>query len=232
MEVGVEFHSLSKTYSMTGWRIGFCVGNARCAGRPRQDQDQRGLGRVPGGAGGGHRRPHRAAGPVPSSTGASTRSGATSWSAGLKRARLGGGRAQGRLLRLGAGAQGLDSRTFAARLLDEVGCVVTPGVGFGPSGRGLLPYRAHHRRQAPGRGHGAAPGAQALSSDKIFLEDVRFYGHHGVTKAQQTVGAWFSVDAELLRGPGAGRGVGRSPDHRGLRAGGGAHRGGRRPRSG
>ncbi|HLF50595.1 MAG TPA: dihydroneopterin aldolase [Methylomirabilota bacterium] len=29
------------------------------------------------------------------------------------------------------------------------------------------------------------------------LEDVRFYGHHGVTKAQQTVGAWFSVDAEL-----------------------------------
>jgi dihydroneopterin aldolase len=34
-------------------------------------------------------------------------------------------------------------------------------------------------------------------SDKIFLEDVRFYGHHGVTPAQQTVGAWFSVDAEL-----------------------------------
>ena len=31
----------------------------------------------------------------------------------------------------------------------------------------------------------------------MFLEDVRFYGHHGVTKAQQTVGAWFSVDVEL-----------------------------------
>jgi len=28
MEVGVEFHSLSKTYNMTGWRIGFAVGNA------------------------------------------------------------------------------------------------------------------------------------------------------------------------------------------------------------
>lgn len=26
-EVGVEFHSLSKTYNMTGWRIGFVVGN-------------------------------------------------------------------------------------------------------------------------------------------------------------------------------------------------------------
>lgn len=27
-DVGVEFHSLSKTYNMTGWRIGFVVGNA------------------------------------------------------------------------------------------------------------------------------------------------------------------------------------------------------------
>ena len=27
-EVGVEFHSLSKTFCMTGWRIGFVVGNA------------------------------------------------------------------------------------------------------------------------------------------------------------------------------------------------------------
>ncbi|MBA7679846.1 LL-diaminopimelate aminotransferase [subsurface metagenome] len=27
-EVGVEFHSLSKTYHMTGWRIGMVVGNA------------------------------------------------------------------------------------------------------------------------------------------------------------------------------------------------------------
>jgi LL-diaminopimelate aminotransferase len=26
-DVGVEFHSLSKTYNMTGWRIGFVVGN-------------------------------------------------------------------------------------------------------------------------------------------------------------------------------------------------------------
>ena len=27
-EVGIEFHSLSKTYNMTGWRIGFACGNA------------------------------------------------------------------------------------------------------------------------------------------------------------------------------------------------------------
>lgn len=28
MDVGIEIHSLSKTYNMTGWRIGFAVGNA------------------------------------------------------------------------------------------------------------------------------------------------------------------------------------------------------------
>ncbi len=34
--------------------------------------------------------------------------------------------------------------------------------------------------------------------DRILLDDVRFYGPHGVTKAEQAVGAWFSVDAELV----------------------------------
>ena len=36
-----------------------------------------------------------------------------------------------------------------------------------------------------------------MVSDKLFLEDVRFYGRHGVTRAEQAVGAWFSVDVEL-----------------------------------
>jgi LL-diaminopimelate aminotransferase len=31
-EVGVEFHSLSKSYNMTGWRIGMVVGNAEMVG--------------------------------------------------------------------------------------------------------------------------------------------------------------------------------------------------------
>jgi dihydroneopterin aldolase len=33
--------------------------------------------------------------------------------------------------------------------------------------------------------------------DRLLLEDVRFYGYHGVTKAEQTTGVWFSVDVEL-----------------------------------
>lgn len=32
MEVGIEFHSLSKTYNMTGWRIGWAAGNADIIG--------------------------------------------------------------------------------------------------------------------------------------------------------------------------------------------------------
>ena len=36
-----------------------------------------------------------------------------------------------------------------------------------------------------------------MTTDRLLLEDVRFYGHHGVSKAEQTVGVWFSVDAEL-----------------------------------
>ncbi|MCX7911376.1 MAG: aminotransferase class I/II-fold pyridoxal phosphate-dependent enzyme, partial [Dehalococcoidales bacterium] len=34
-EVGVEFHSFSKTYNMTGWRIGMVVGNAQVVGALR-----------------------------------------------------------------------------------------------------------------------------------------------------------------------------------------------------
>jgi 7,8-dihydroneopterin aldolase/epimerase/oxygenase len=33
--------------------------------------------------------------------------------------------------------------------------------------------------------------------DRLFLSDVRFFGRHGVTKAEQTLGAWFSVDVEI-----------------------------------
>ena len=31
-EVGVEFYSLSKSYNMPGWRVGFCVGNREIIG--------------------------------------------------------------------------------------------------------------------------------------------------------------------------------------------------------
>jgi dihydroneopterin aldolase len=36
-----------------------------------------------------------------------------------------------------------------------------------------------------------------VTADRLLLEDVRFFGHHGASRAEQTVGVWFSVDAEL-----------------------------------
>ncbi|OEU48920.1 MAG: alanine transaminase [Desulfobacterales bacterium C00003060] len=35
-DIGVEFFSLSKSYSMPGWRVGFCVGNAEIVGALRR----------------------------------------------------------------------------------------------------------------------------------------------------------------------------------------------------
>ena len=35
-EIGVEFFSLSKSYSMPGWRVGFCVGNSELVGALRR----------------------------------------------------------------------------------------------------------------------------------------------------------------------------------------------------
>lgn len=34
--------------------------------------------------------------------------------------------------------------------------------------------------------------------DKILIEDLRFFGHHGVSPAEQEVGGWFSADVELV----------------------------------
>ncbi|RJX33943.1 MAG: LL-diaminopimelate aminotransferase [Desulfarculus sp.] len=39
-EVGIEFHSLSKTYNMTGWRLGMAVGNATLVGGLSQVKSQ------------------------------------------------------------------------------------------------------------------------------------------------------------------------------------------------
>jgi dihydroneopterin aldolase len=34
-------------------------------------------------------------------------------------------------------------------------------------------------------------------TDKLFVEDVKFWAQHGLTRAEHAVGAWFAVDAEL-----------------------------------
>lgn len=135
--VGIEFHSLSKTYLMTGWRIGVAVGNAPIIAA---------LGAV---------KSNYETGifPVVQRAGiAALRGGDTA----LDEMRV---RFQQRrdlfvdgLRRLGFGVQkpqatfyawaripgGESSAQFARRLLDETGVVVTPGAGFGPHGDGYF----------------------------------------------------------------------------------------------
>ena len=135
-EVGVEFHSLSKTYSMTGWRIGFCVGNARYLG---------GLGKIKTNVDSGVFQAVQEAG-IAALTG--PQDIPEQYRRIYQERRdvvVGGLRALGWEVDVPKAAffvwapvpKGLDSRAFASRLLEEVGCVVTPGVGFGPSGEGF-----------------------------------------------------------------------------------------------
>ena len=133
MDVGVEFHSLSKTYSMTGWRIGFCVTATRATWR--------GLGKIKTNVDSGVFQAvqeagiaaaHGTAGHLRSSTAAIYQERRDVVVAGPQGARLGSGRPR-RLLRLGAGPRAIGlARLRLARLLDEVGCVVTPGRGLRP----------------------------------------------------------------------------------------------------
>jgi LL-diaminopimelate aminotransferase len=135
-EVGVEFHSLSKTYSMTGWRLGFCVGNPDAVG---------GLGKIKTNVDSGAFQAIQEAG-IAALTGPQDvpeRYRKTyqerrdivvqglrtlGWEVDVPRATF---------FVWAPVPAGGDSRAFATRLLEEAGVVVTPGVGFGPSGEGF-----------------------------------------------------------------------------------------------
>jgi LL-diaminopimelate aminotransferase len=136
-EVGVEFHSLSKTYSMTGWRLGFCVGNEAAVA---------GLGKLKTNVDSGVFQAVQYAG-IAALTG--PQAAAEEFRRTYEKRRdvvIRGLRALGWDVDIPKGTffvwapvpRGLDSRTFAARLLEEVGVVVTPGIGFGPSGEGFF----------------------------------------------------------------------------------------------
>ena len=135
-EVGVEFHSLSKTYSMTGWRLGFCVGNGAALA---------GLGKVKTNVDSGVFQAVQCAG-IAALTGPQELP--EQYRRTYQRRRdvvVQGLKALGWDVDIPKGTffvwapvpGGLDSRRFATRLLDEVGVVVTPGIGFGPSGEGF-----------------------------------------------------------------------------------------------
>lgn len=135
--VGIEVHSLSKTYNMTGWRLGFAAGNAEVIKMLR---------RLKGNLDSGVFKAVQLAGKA-------ALEGPTSFLENLnreyqKRRDL---MVQG-LSRLGYSLarpkatfylwvetpSGLSSAEFCRRLLVEQGVVVTPGSGFGAAGEGYF----------------------------------------------------------------------------------------------
>jgi LL-diaminopimelate aminotransferase len=136
MDVGIETHSLSKTYNMTGWRIGMACGNAGVLA---------GLGRVKTNVdSGAFDAIQRAA--ITALTGPQDCVADACAVYQERRDVLVGG-----LSDLGfevASPRATfyvwmkvgDSMQFAARMLDEAGIVVTPGVGFGTYGEGYVRF--------------------------------------------------------------------------------------------
>ena len=135
--VAIEYHSLSKTYNMTGWRIGFVVGNAEVLA---------GLGRIKTNLDSGVFQAIQQAG-IEALKGPQD---CVAWGCKIYQERrdvLVDG-----LNGLGWSIQkpkasfyvwipvlpGYTSTELARRLLGEAGIVTTPGVGFGPHGEGFI----------------------------------------------------------------------------------------------
>jgi LL-diaminopimelate aminotransferase len=136
-DVAIEFHSLSKTYCMTGWRVGFAVGNAQAVGT---------LGKIKTNIDSGVFRAVQHAG-------IAALSGPQAPVADRLRVYQGRRDRVTRALRA-IGWQVPDIRAtfyvwipvpdrtssgaFAATVLDRTGIVITPGVGYGRQGDGYV----------------------------------------------------------------------------------------------
>lgn len=136
-EVGLEFHSLSKTYCMTGWRLGFAVGNAEAV---------RALATLKTNVDSGQFVAIQEAG-VAALTGPDEpiRQRVAVWQRRRDRV-VAGLRAAGLTVPLPQATfylwipvpSGYDAVGFASALLEHTGVVVTPGTGYGPGGEGYV----------------------------------------------------------------------------------------------
>ncbi|MDR1085796.1 MAG: LL-diaminopimelate aminotransferase [Deltaproteobacteria bacterium] len=134
-QIAVEFHSLSKTYNMTGWRIGWAAGCPELI---------RGLGLVKSNVDSGVFQAVQYAamealnGPQDSvkETGELYKERRAIIVDGLEAAGLFVFPTEYTFYVWFKVPKGLKSADFASRVLNESGVVVTPGNGFGPSGEG------------------------------------------------------------------------------------------------
>jgi LL-diaminopimelate aminotransferase len=139
-ECAVEFHSLSKTFSMTGWRVGFVVGNAHLVGA---------LGKVKTNFDSGVFQAVQEA----AITGLEGGDGdkLAEYCAIYKERRdllVGALRALGLVCATPRATfyiwaevpKGYSSVSFTERVLKEAGVVITPGSGFGKGGEGFVRF--------------------------------------------------------------------------------------------
>lgn len=136
-EVGIEFHSLSKTYRMTGWRLGFAVGNREVI---------QALGKVKSNIDSGTFEAVQVAG-IEALTGDQTcveemrvvyQKRRDLMVEALNRMGLTVNPPKATFYLWIKVPSGTTSAAFAARVLEETGIVITPGNGFGPEGEGYV----------------------------------------------------------------------------------------------
>lgn len=137
--VGIEFHSLSKTYNMTGWRIGFAVGNKDVIA---------GLGKIKTNLDSGVFQAIQEASIVALKTEDSILSEIRktyqerrdALYEGLKGLGLQINKPKATFYIWAKVPQGFDSTKFVAHLLEKAGVLGTPGVGFGAPGEGYIRF--------------------------------------------------------------------------------------------
>jgi LL-diaminopimelate aminotransferase len=136
-EVGIEFHSLSKTFNMTGWRIGFAVGNRQVLA---------GLGKVKSNLDSGVFQAVQEAGITALKLDELlTRPLRQTYQQrrdvlvpGLQALGLEVAKPQATFYVWVAVPRGYSSASFTAHLLEKAGIVTTPGNGFGEPGEGYI----------------------------------------------------------------------------------------------
>ena len=133
-EVAVEFHSLSKTFNMTGWRIAFAVGNAdvlAALAKIKGNMDSGQFNAIQQTAVAALRKID---GPEIAAIRALYRSRRDTLVPGLNRVGFEVRAPRATFYVWARCPAGLDSMTCAGRLLDEAAIVAVPGIGFGGPG--------------------------------------------------------------------------------------------------
>jgi LL-diaminopimelate aminotransferase len=139
-DVAVEFHSLSKTYNMTGWRIGFAVGNADVLAALARIKSNLDSGVFTAIQDAGIAALQRADGPEVAAMRRTYRERAAVMAGGLTALgfRVKPPRAT---FYIWAGVpSGYDALGVVNKLLDEASVVCIPGAGFGREGEGYVRF--------------------------------------------------------------------------------------------